>query len=60
MVWPESGIARVRSLNDVSFTEVRLLGSPEKLHWKKESGTVEIQLPKTELEKLGYALEITL
>jgi hypothetical protein len=30
------------------------------LHWKKESGTVEIQLPKTELEKLGYALEITL
>lgn len=60
MVWPESGIARVRSLNDVSFTEVRLLGSPETLHWKKESGTVEIQLPKTELEKLGYALEITL
>ena len=60
MVWPEDGVARVRSLNDVPFTEIRLLGSPEKLQWKKESGTVEIQLPKTELKKLGYALEITL
>jgi alpha-L-fucosidase len=58
MVWPESGSATVRSLNEYEFTEINLLGSDKKISWRKEAQAIEIDLPEIESKELGYALEL--
>jgi alpha-L-fucosidase len=58
MVWPESGTAIVRSLNDYPFTDIKLLGSAKKISWRKEEEAIEIDLPEIESKELGYALEL--
>ena len=58
MVWPESGTATVRSLNEYAFTEINLLGSEKKISWRKEAEAIEIDLPEIESKELGYALEL--
>ena len=58
MVWPEGGTATVRSLNDYTFTDIKLLGSEKKISWRKEAEAIEIDLPEIESKELGYALEL--
>ena len=58
MVWPESGTATVRSLNEYAFTDINLLGSEKKIRWRKEAEAIEIDLPEIESKELGYALEL--
>jgi alpha-L-fucosidase len=58
MVWPGSGTAKVRSLNDYAFSDIKLLGSAKKISWRKESDVIEVDLPEIESKELGYALEL--
>jgi alpha-L-fucosidase len=58
MAWPENNKVVIKSLKDDSVKDVSMLGSHEKLSWKKTTDGLEILLPKTRPCKFAYGLKI--
>jgi alpha-L-fucosidase len=65
LAWPESGRLRIKSLATgapgvpTDIAEVRLLGSPEALQFKRTNECLEISLPANKPGEIAYAFKIT-